>query len=160
MPRLSQEVERLPAARTAKPHAEAWEEKNFLRKSSGIAESHSREGWNPLSRGVLACWTAKSRRENMVSACVGLDAESVDGGAPAQPLEKVEELRGWGAGQGHWTFVFGVAEGEFHAGQQQPVQAKIFTEEAVLPTVSAQHVTDERVADVGEVAADLMGAAG
>jgi hypothetical protein len=53
-----------------------------------------------------------------------------------------------------------VAEGQGCASQQQPVQAEILPEKAVLATIAAQHVADERVPDVGEVAADLMGAAG
>lgn len=36
----------------------------------------------------------------------------------------------------------------------------MFTEKAVLPAVAPQHVADEGMADVGEVAPDLVGAAG
>ena len=36
----------------------------------------------------------------------------------------------------------------------------MFAEETVLAAIAAQHVSDERVADVGEVATDLMGPAG
>jgi hypothetical protein len=81
-------------------------------------------------------------------------------GGPAQPGENIQKFLGRGAGQGHGGVVFGMAEGQGHAGQQQPVQTEIFAKEAVLAAVAAQHVSDERVADVGEVAADLMGAPG
>ena len=70
-------------------------------------------------------------------------------------VKQIKEFLGRGAGQRHPAVVFRMAEGEFHTGQQQAVQAEMFAEETVLPTVAAQHVADERVADVGEVAADL-----
>ena len=104
--------------------------------------------------------TVNPRAEVWESECFDLEVERVGGGAPPQLAEKSEEFLGRGAGQGHGSVVFGVAEGEFHAGQQQTVQAEMFAEEAVLAAVAAQHVADDRVADVGEVASDLVGAAG
>ena len=40
------------------------------------------------------------------------------------------------------------------------MQPEMVAEEAILAAVAPQHVADERVADVGEMAADLVGAAG
>ena len=52
-----------------------------------------------------------------------------------------------------------MAETQLDAGQQEAADAEVLAEEAVLAAVPAQDVADEGVADVGEMAADLVGAA-